>query len=418
MVIPPRFCGPARSGNGGYVCGRIAAYADGPLAVTLRRPPPLATPMTVEPVDDGSLRVRHGGTLIAETTFPPGPLAMEVPDPASLADARLVGRARAVLPRPALPPVLRLRDEPLAWRRAALGAVMTAPRRGVGLTPMETRRDESSEPPCSRTSWDTRSSSFQKAGGWNSTPVLTEIALRTATIRLVSGVLSVWGRTAATLAIGLLAHAVGDPRQRRSATSSGAPQRGGSQPPGAGGQGFHERLSVSSARPATSTPPATASATVSPRPDSTASRRPDSAGPRGTPARSAWASRRLRHRSDRDPSGYGQGCLSGRSSRPLGAGRWEPLRARLAAGVRGARPPPRGWTASRDSSRGSRAVLPRRVRAQGRSLPRGWTDRGRWRRRQQARDTVGHLRRLSFRTADGAPDPHPARQPSRPAACR
>ena len=33
------------------------------------------------------------------------------------------------------------------------------------------------------------------------TPVLTEIALRTATIRLVSGVLSVWGRTAATLAM-------------------------------------------------------------------------------------------------------------------------------------------------------------------------------------------------------------------------
>ncbi len=39
--------------------------------------------------------------------------------------------------------------------------------------------------------------------GWglDSTPVLTEIALRTATIRLVSGVLSVWGRSAATLAM-------------------------------------------------------------------------------------------------------------------------------------------------------------------------------------------------------------------------
>jgi hypothetical protein len=95
LVIPSRFCGPAGSGNGGYVCGRIAAYADGPLAVTLRRPPPLATPMTVEPADDGSLRVRHGGTLIAEAIFPPGPLAVEVPDPASLADARRsAGRAR------------------------------------------------------------------------------------------------------------------------------------------------------------------------------------------------------------------------------------------------------------------------------------------------------------------------------------
>ena len=88
LVIPSRFCGPAGSGNGGYVCGRIAAYADGPLAVTLRRPPPLATAMTVEPVDDGSLCVRHGGTLIAEATSPTGPLAVEVPDLASLADAR------------------------------------------------------------------------------------------------------------------------------------------------------------------------------------------------------------------------------------------------------------------------------------------------------------------------------------------
>jgi alkanesulfonate monooxygenase SsuD/methylene tetrahydromethanopterin reductase-like flavin-dependent oxidoreductase (luciferase family) len=44
---------------------------------------------------------------------------------------------------------------------------------------------------------------FAVPEGWglDSTPVLTEIALRTATIRLVSGVLSVWGRSAATLAM-------------------------------------------------------------------------------------------------------------------------------------------------------------------------------------------------------------------------
>ena len=95
LVIPSRFRGPDGSGNGGYVCGRIAAYADGPVAVTLRRPPPLATPMTVEPGDDGSLRVRQGGTLVAEATSPPGVLAVEVPAPVSLADACLAaGRAR------------------------------------------------------------------------------------------------------------------------------------------------------------------------------------------------------------------------------------------------------------------------------------------------------------------------------------
>ena len=26
LVIPARFCGPPGSGNGGYVCGRIAAW--------------------------------------------------------------------------------------------------------------------------------------------------------------------------------------------------------------------------------------------------------------------------------------------------------------------------------------------------------------------------------------------------------
>src|ERR1700691_2276667 len=44
---------------------------------------------------------------------------------------------------------------------------------------------------------------FAVPEGWglDSTPVLTEIALRTARIRLASGVLSVWGRTPATLAM-------------------------------------------------------------------------------------------------------------------------------------------------------------------------------------------------------------------------
>ena len=29
LVIPSRFCGPPGSGNGGYACGRIAAYGTG-----------------------------------------------------------------------------------------------------------------------------------------------------------------------------------------------------------------------------------------------------------------------------------------------------------------------------------------------------------------------------------------------------
>jgi hypothetical protein len=95
LVIPSRFRGPSRSGNGGYVCGRIAAYADGPVTVTLRQPPPLATPMAVEQGDEGSLRVHQGRTLIAEATPSPVPPALEIPGPVSMAEARTAaGRAQ------------------------------------------------------------------------------------------------------------------------------------------------------------------------------------------------------------------------------------------------------------------------------------------------------------------------------------
>jgi hypothetical protein len=95
LIIPSRFRGPSGSGNGGYVCGRIAAYADGPVIVTLRRPPPLATPMAIEQGDEGSLRVHHGRTLIAEATSSPGPPALEIPGAVSRAEARAAaGRAR------------------------------------------------------------------------------------------------------------------------------------------------------------------------------------------------------------------------------------------------------------------------------------------------------------------------------------
>jgi len=98
LIIPSRFRGPSGSGNGGYVCGRIAAYVDGPVTVTLHRPPPLDTPMTVEPGGDGALRVRQGGVLIAEATaaaYPPGLLAPEIPDLVSMSEAcQSAGRAR------------------------------------------------------------------------------------------------------------------------------------------------------------------------------------------------------------------------------------------------------------------------------------------------------------------------------------
>jgi alkanesulfonate monooxygenase SsuD/methylene tetrahydromethanopterin reductase-like flavin-dependent oxidoreductase (luciferase family) len=78
---------------------------------------------------------------------------------------------------------------------------VTSGRRGVALTPMETRRDVIVQAAvlADELGYDT----FAVPEGWglDSAPVLTEIALRTARIRLASSVLSVWGRTPATLAM-------------------------------------------------------------------------------------------------------------------------------------------------------------------------------------------------------------------------
>lgn len=71
LTISARYCGPTHSVNGGYACGSIAAYADGPVTVKLRQPPPLDVPMIVERDSEGSLRVSHNGTLIAEATASP-----------------------------------------------------------------------------------------------------------------------------------------------------------------------------------------------------------------------------------------------------------------------------------------------------------------------------------------------------------
>jgi hypothetical protein len=91
LVIAPRFCGPPDSGNGGYVCGRVARYVDGPAEITLRRPPPLATPMTVEPVEDGLVRVRHDNAVIAEGRRSPRHLPIVAPGPVSIAEAFAAG---------------------------------------------------------------------------------------------------------------------------------------------------------------------------------------------------------------------------------------------------------------------------------------------------------------------------------------
>jgi hypothetical protein len=95
LVVASRFCGPPGTGNGGYVCGRIAAYVDGLVTVTLRQPSPLATPLTVERDGESSVRIHHGPTLIAEATSAPDRPAPQIPGPVSMAEAHAVaGSAR------------------------------------------------------------------------------------------------------------------------------------------------------------------------------------------------------------------------------------------------------------------------------------------------------------------------------------
>lgn len=67
IEIEPRFNGPAASANGGYACGRVAAFVAGPAEVTLRRPPPLGAQLAVVADGDGGVRLLDAdGALIAE----------------------------------------------------------------------------------------------------------------------------------------------------------------------------------------------------------------------------------------------------------------------------------------------------------------------------------------------------------------
>lgn len=78
---------------------------------------------------------------------------------------------------------------------------MTAGRRGVALTPMETRRDVIVRAAVLADQLGYETFAVPEGWGLDATPVLTEIALRTTRIQVASAVLSVWGRTPATLAM-------------------------------------------------------------------------------------------------------------------------------------------------------------------------------------------------------------------------
>ena len=65
ISIDKRYCGPPNSGNGGYVCGRLARHIPGGAEVTLRAPPPLDKPLYVVVTDDGLWGLRDGASVVA-----------------------------------------------------------------------------------------------------------------------------------------------------------------------------------------------------------------------------------------------------------------------------------------------------------------------------------------------------------------
>lgn len=96
VVVDKRFCGPPDSGNGGYVCGRVAAFVGADwgeaVEVTLRKPPPLDRAMKVYE-NDQKVQLLDGDTLVAEARQ--AVLSLELPTPPSLAQAEEASKAYA-----------------------------------------------------------------------------------------------------------------------------------------------------------------------------------------------------------------------------------------------------------------------------------------------------------------------------------
>jgi hypothetical protein len=85
IVLPGHFRGPLTSANGGYACGRLAEFVDADeVEVTLRLPPPLDRPLTVD-LDGENAKLLDGDALVAEAR--PAPVGIDGPDPVSLDSA-------------------------------------------------------------------------------------------------------------------------------------------------------------------------------------------------------------------------------------------------------------------------------------------------------------------------------------------
>ncbi len=99
LVVDRRFHGPPGSANGGYFAGRVAQLAGTltgaavPFQVTLRKPPPLETPLRVVPAGEGRVEIRHGDQLVAEAE--PATLDVAPVPPVTFAEAETAAKGYA-----------------------------------------------------------------------------------------------------------------------------------------------------------------------------------------------------------------------------------------------------------------------------------------------------------------------------------
>jgi hypothetical protein len=85
VTVPGRFNGPIGLGHGGYSCAVAAVRVDAPVAaVSMRRPMPLDTPLSVRRSDGGTVTLLDGEEVVIEAApaelelEPPGPVGLDV----------------------------------------------------------------------------------------------------------------------------------------------------------------------------------------------------------------------------------------------------------------------------------------------------------------------------------------------------
>jgi hypothetical protein len=103
ISVPAQFRGPPNSVNGGYACGLMGKFIEGPSTAVLRAPPPLDTPMVLVR-EGGVVRLEsQAGQLIGEArpadaaAIPPAPAAPSLAA-ATRAAASFVGFTRGFHP--------------------------------------------------------------------------------------------------------------------------------------------------------------------------------------------------------------------------------------------------------------------------------------------------------------------------------